>query len=40
MVSVDVEGNARPLFKVFDVGAYEYTRRDGSFRVLDWQEKQ
>ena len=34
-----MEGNARPLYKVVDIGAYEYTRPDGSFRVIDWQEK-
>jgi parallel beta-helix repeat protein len=39
-VNYDMDGNQRPLFKVFDIGAYEYTKSDGSFRVLDWQEKE
>ena len=25
--------------KVYEIGAYEYTRDAGSFRVIDWEEK-
>lgn len=39
MVPYDMEGNRRPAYEVFEIGAYEYTAKDGSFRVLDWQEK-
>lgn len=39
MVPYDMEGNRRPSYKVFEIGAYEYTKKAGSFRVLDWQEK-
>jgi hypothetical protein len=38
-VPYDMEGNARPSFKVFEIGAYEYTSANGAFRVIDWAEK-
>ena len=36
----DLDGNPRPSFHVFEIGAYEFTSPNGSFRVLDWREKQ
>ncbi len=38
-VPYDMEGNARPAYKVFEIGAYEFTDKAGSFRILDWNEK-
>ncbi len=37
-VANDLDGNARPSFKAFEVGAYEYVDPHGSFRVLEWSE--
>jgi len=39
IVPYDMEGNARPSFKVVEIGAYEYTNPSGAFRVVEWQEK-
>ncbi len=39
VTAVDIEGHARPSFRRFELGAYEYTQADGSLRVLDWEEK-
>jgi len=39
-IASDLEGNQRPAFKAFDIGAYEFTSSAGSFRVLDWRERQ
>ena len=39
LVASDIDGNTRPLFKAFDIGAYENILPGRSFRVLDWQEK-
>ena len=36
----DIEGNARPRFWAYDIGAYEFTNDNGSFRVLKWSEQQ
>ncbi|MGB7345740.1 MAG: right-handed parallel beta-helix repeat-containing protein [Pirellulaceae bacterium] len=38
LVSTDMEGNARPSFRAYEMGAYEYTNANGSLRVLDWDE--
>jgi hypothetical protein len=38
-VPYDMEGNARPSFKVFEIGAYEFVSSNGAFRVVDWAEK-
>ena len=38
-VTADLDSNARPLFNVHDIGAYEYTQDDGSYRVLEWEEQ-
>ncbi|MCA9142067.1 MAG: right-handed parallel beta-helix repeat-containing protein [Planctomycetales bacterium] len=38
-VPYDMEGNSRPSYKVFEIGAYEYTSSSGAFRVVDWAEK-
>ncbi|MCA9125970.1 MAG: right-handed parallel beta-helix repeat-containing protein [Planctomycetales bacterium] len=35
----DIEGNARPSFRNFELGAYEFTDKAGSLRILDWEEK-
>ncbi|MFN3189049.1 MAG: right-handed parallel beta-helix repeat-containing protein [Aureliella sp.] len=35
---VDMEGNARPAFRQFEMGAYEYTEESGSLRILEWDE--
>ncbi len=35
-IASDLDGNTRPLFGAFDMGAYEYTSDSGSFRVLRW----
>lgn len=35
----DYDGNARPAFRQFEMGAFEYTSEEGSLRVLDWDEK-
>lgn len=39
-VSTDIDGNARPAFRVFELGAHEYVERNGSLRVLEWAERQ
>jgi hypothetical protein len=38
-VTTDLDGNARPLFHVFDIGAYEYTDLNASLRILRWTEE-
>jgi hypothetical protein len=38
-VATDMEGNARPAHRAFDLGAYEFTQPYGSYRVLSWEEK-
>lgn len=38
--SGDLDGNTRPSHGAFEIGAYEYTNSQGSYRVLDWQEAQ
>jgi hypothetical protein len=38
-VSSDLDGNARPAFDAFEIGAYEYMDDTGSFRVLTWSEQ-
>jgi hypothetical protein len=38
IVPYDMEGNARPSFKVVEIGAYEYTNPGGAFRVVEWKE--
>ncbi|HUG70754.1 MAG TPA: right-handed parallel beta-helix repeat-containing protein [Pirellulaceae bacterium] len=37
--TIDLLGNARPSYKVFEIGAYEYTSPDGAFRVVEWKEE-
>jgi hypothetical protein len=39
-VPTDLDGNSRPAFNSFDMGAYEYISGNGSFRVLTWGETQ
>lgn len=38
VTSIDLEGNKRPSFRRFEMGAYEYTKAAGSLRVLKWNE--
>lgn len=35
----DIEGNARPSFRQFEMGAYEFMEQAGSLRILDWVEQ-
>jgi hypothetical protein len=39
LVPSDLDGNARPSFNGYEMGAYEYMSANGSLRVLDWKEK-
>ena len=39
LVPTDMDGNARPSFNGYEIGAFEYMNANGSFRVLDWTEK-
>nr|WP_143547834.1 right-handed parallel beta-helix repeat-containing protein [Rhodopirellula sp. SM50] len=38
LVSIDLDGNARPSFQGFEMGAYEFMEPSGSIRVLKWDE--
>lgn len=38
LVPTDVEGNVRPSYNGYEIGAYEFMSANGSFRVLDWTE--
>lgn len=35
----DLAGNQRPMYKVFDIGAYESSSDNASFRILNWSEQ-
>ena len=37
-ITSDIDGNGRPSFRAFEIGAYEYLAPAGSLRVLDWDE--
>ncbi|GAB5405524.1 MAG: hypothetical protein Aurels2KO_37550 [Aureliella sp.] len=37
--TTDIEGNKRPSFRQFEIGAYEFTENAGSLRILDWAEQ-
>ena len=37
-ITSDMDGNARPSFRAFEIGAYEFQSAAGSLRVLDWDE--
>ena len=39
IVDIDILGNARPQFKMYEIGAYEYTDPSGSIRVMTWNEQ-
>ena len=39
LVPSDMDGNARPSYNGYEMGAYEYMSANGSFRILDWTEK-
>ena len=38
ITSTDLDGNQRPSFRGFEMGAYEYMQPGGSLRVLSWDE--
>ncbi len=38
LVTTDIANNARPANRGFEIGAYEYTGKSGSVRVVDWRE--
>ncbi|QDV44221.1 Adenovirus EB1 55K protein / large t-antigen [Stieleria neptunia] len=38
LVSIDLDGNSRPSFQGFEMGAYEFMEPSGSIRVLKWDE--
>ncbi|MCC9601555.1 right-handed parallel beta-helix repeat-containing protein [Stieleria sp. JC731] len=37
-ISIDLEGNERPSFDGFEMGAFEYMQPDGSIKVIKWDE--
>jgi hypothetical protein len=39
LISRDLAGVPRPMFEVFEIGAYEYPEKDGSLRIVEWTEK-
>jgi hypothetical protein len=39
-VSNDMDGNLRPAFKMYEMGAYEFIDANASLRVLEWKETQ
>jgi hypothetical protein len=39
LVPTDMDSNARPSFQSYEIGAYEYLSRNGSYRVLSVTEK-
>ncbi len=39
IVDMDLLGNARPMFVVTEMGAYEYVDKSGSVRPLTWYER-
>ena len=39
VISTDLEGNARPAFDAYEIGAYEFMDDAGGFRILKWSEK-
>ncbi|WP_182865739.1 right-handed parallel beta-helix repeat-containing protein [Rhodopirellula sp. JC639] len=38
LVSIDLDGNPRPSFQGYEMGAYEFMEPSGSIRVLNWDE--
>jgi nitrous oxidase accessory protein NosD len=38
LTAVDIQGLSRPLFDAFEIGAFEYPKKSGSVRILDWGE--
>lgn len=36
--AVDIQGLSRPMFDAFEIGAFEYPKKSGSVRILDWGE--
>jgi hypothetical protein len=36
----DMDGNARPSFYKYELGAYEYLSANGSLRILEWVEQE
>ncbi|MFT5327983.1 MAG: hypothetical protein ACI8P0_005889, partial [Planctomycetaceae bacterium] len=38
LTAVDIQGLSRPMFDAFEIGAFEYPKKSGSVRILDWGE--
>ena len=38
LTSTDIDGLSRPMFDAYEIGAYEYARKSGSVRILNWGE--
>jgi nitrous oxidase accessory protein NosD len=38
LTTVDIDGLSRPMFDAFEIGAFEYPKKSGSVRILDWGE--
>jgi hypothetical protein len=38
LTAVDIQGLSRPTFGAFEIGAFEYSGKSGSVRILDWAE--
>lgn len=39
LTAVDIQGLSRPSFGAFEIGAFEYSGKSGSVRILDWGER-
>jgi hypothetical protein len=39
LVDEDIQGNARPAYQRWEIGAHEYLTDDASLRILTWTEK-
>ena len=38
LTTIDIQGLPRPMFNAFEIGAFEYARKSGSVRILNWGE--
>jgi hypothetical protein len=38
-ITTDADGNTRPSYRAYEMGAYEFTQSHGSLRVLSWSEQ-
>lgn len=39
LITRDLVGTQRPMFDAFEIGAYEYSEKDGSVRIVQWNEQ-